>query len=1047
MPRPSRLRRWLLVLAALVVVFTVVGFFVLPPIIKAQAEKRLSAELGRTVKIGQVAVNPYALSVALENFAVLEPDGAATFVGWRRVFVDFGALASLRGAWVLEEVALDGFEGRVAINADQSFNFSDILAKLAPKPAATPAPAPVPAAGAAAKPGKSKPRPLRIAQLAVTEARLEFSDASRPRKFATTLGPVSFTTTNLVMPSDARAPYSFSAVTEAGEKIAWSGTIQTEPAGSTGEFTVENFVIGKHAPYYADHLRAEVADGKVTVRGSYDVHFGEGRRTLKLTGGSVQVRDLKVLERATQAEVLALPALDITGIEADGVTLKASIATVALAGGQVRARREKDGAINLLALLAPPAAARSSAPTAPAPVVPATPAPKPDFRLGEFSVKDFRVEFSDLAAPRPVQLALEALQVSLKNLTLAEGAKMPALIAFTLAPAGSVKIEGEVALAPAAADLKLALAGIELAPVTPYLEQFVNARIAQGAVGATLAAQVAAPAGGPPSATLTGDVQVEKLGLLDARSEALAGFRSLQLRGLRVTSAAELAVALDAIELDAPYARVVVNADKSLNLAAVAKAAPAAAPPSPAPSSPPSPAPAAPAAPAPKIDVGLVTIRDGDFRFTDRSLEPNAALSLRQFTGTIAGLSSTNPTKGDVELKATVDGSGPIAITGKLDPLGAVKKIDLTVDLKNVDLLPLGPYSGKFAGFELARGKLALDVKLKVDGPAIDASNVLTLRQFTFGSAVASPEATKLPVRLGVALLKDLDGNIVIDIPVAGRTDDPSFQIGRVVWRVIGNLLAKVATSPFALLGAAFGGGGDELAFQQFATGRSELDPAETKKLDTMVAALKNRPGLSVSLEGGYDTAADGFALKRVKLADTVRRAAWEKRRETDAALPPPDRFAPTPEEIAVATKRLYDAKFPPGTQFGAPLVAPPKLVEPPPRPQGFFKRIVSTITLEESRQRAAAEKQNTAISEEHKQAAAAAAAAGVPFEEMTGRLAEATEVDANDLRALAQARAERVRDYFVTTGGIAAERLFLAKAGETTKPEGKGPRVFLELQ
>lgn len=1032
MPLRPRLRRWLILIAALLVIFTVVGFFVLPPVIKAQAERRLSAELGRTVRLGKVAVNPYALSLAIENFSILEADGVTPFLGWRRVFVDFGALASLRGEWVLSEVTLDGFSARVAIKPDQSLNFSDILARFAPKPGAAPAPA------AESKAQKAKPRPLRVAKLAVTDARLDFTDASRPQAFATTLGPVSFTTSELLLPSDARAPYGFQAVTEAGEKIAWSGTIQTEPVGSSGEFALENIVLKKYAPYYADRVRADLTDGKLTVRGRYEIALAENQRILRLSGGAVQLRDLKLIERANRTEALALPALDVSGISADGVALAATVESVALAGGHINVRREKDGVINLLALL-PPAGTPAGA--APAGRAATAPGPKPSFTLGDFSLKDLRVDFSDLATPRPVQLALEAVKLSVQRITLAEGAKLPVSLAFGIAPGGTVKIDGDVALAPVAANLKLAIAGIELAPVAPYVEQFVNARITQGVVSAGLLAEVAVPAAGAPTATLSGDLALEKFGLVDeARNEEIAGLRALRLHGLRVAQAQELSVNLDELELDAPSARLVVNSDKTLNLSALAKPAPGA---SPAPPAATTPAPS----PAPKIEVGKITIREGDFRFTDRSLEPNAGLSLRDFGGTITGLSSTNPAKGDIDLKAAVDGTGPVAISGKLDPLGAVKKVDLKIELKNVDLLPLGAYSGKFAGYELARGKLALDVKLKIDGPAIESANVLTLRQFTFGAATTSPDATKLPVRLGVALLKDLAGNIVIDVPVAGRTDDPSFQIGRVVWRVIGNLLAKVATSPFALLGAAFGGGGDDLAFQDFAAGSAAIGDGEQKKLATLATALKNRPGLSLAIEGGYDTAADGHALKRVKLADAVRRAAWEKKRETTPGLPPPDQFAPSPEEIVAATKRLFDEKFPPGTQFGTPLPAAPKPVEPPPKPQGIFKRIVATLTLEERRERAAAEKATAAQDAEHARAVAAARAAGLPLEEMTGRLAEAVTIDVNDLRALAQSRAERVRDYFVTTGGIEAERLFLAKAAENPKPEGKGPRVFLELQ
>jgi hypothetical protein len=423
-------------------------------------------------------------------------------------------------------------------------------------------------------------------------------------------------------------------------------------------------------------------------------------------------------------------------------------------------------------------------------------------------------------------------------------------------------------------------------------------------------------------------------------------------------------------------------------------------------------------------------------------------MAMNQFGGTITELSSTNPAKAKLDLKAKVDGSGVVAIGGKVDPLSAKKSVDLKVDVKNVDLLPLSAYSGKFAGFELARGKMLLDVKVLMEGTKIDASNVITLNQFTFGNPVKSPEATTLPVRLGVALLKDLNGNIVIDVPIQGSTDDPSFGIGRVVGRVIVNLLTKAAVSPFALLGAAFGGGGEELAFQEFAPGAAELQPDEMKKLDTMVKALTNRPGLSLDLQGSFDAAADAYALKRVKLTDTVRRAVWETKRREDPNIPPPDQLVISPEENNAMIKTLYDQKFPPGTEFGAPAPKPPVTPPPPEPPPGLLKRVINVVTFKAIREERA--KDDDARRAEQEQAAAAAAsspAAVIPVEVMTSRLSDATVVDDNDLRALAQSRAQRVRDYFANVGKIAPERLFLAKDQTTTDDKRKGPRVFLNLQ
>ena len=1046
MKPPSPLRRRLLILAVLVALFTLTGFFILPPILKSQLEKRLSATLGRRVTVEKIRLNPYALTLTLENFAIQDQAGAALFVGWRKLHVNFDALGSLRGEWVLSEIALDGFDARIAVNRDQSLSFADILAKLtAPDPTKPASPATTTPA-APAKP----PRPVRIVSLKVSEARLAFADASRAQPFATTLGPLTFALTEFRTVSEAGAPYRFEAVSESGERLVWSGTLQAEPLRSAGEFAVENLALPKYAPYYADRLQADLAEGKVSVRGHYEIDFAGDKRAMKLTGGAVQLRGIKLVERATKEIAFELSALDLSGLEADGVTQKARIGSLLLTGGHVRARREKDGSINWLAMLQPPPRTTAPAPVAPTvAAAPAAPAKPPEVTIGEVALKDFQVNVADLAAPRPVQHALTALQFSLKDVTLVAGALMPLQLGFALAPQGKVQLEGSVGLSPLVADLKLTLAGVELPPLTPYLEEFINARIAQGSVAATLAAQVALPVGQPPAATVSGDITVEKLSVLDAKSEELAGFGTLALRGLRATTAPELAVSLTEINVAAPYARVVVNADKSLNLASIARSAPApTAGTTPPPATPAVPAPASVPAPAPKIEIGKITISDGDYRFTDRSLEPNVRMAINQFGGTIAGLSSSNMAKADVDLKATVDGAGPVAITGKLDALGTSKTVDLKIDFKNVDLLPLSPYSGKFAGFELARGKLLLDVKVLVDGKKIDATNVVTLNQFTFGAPVKSPDATGLPVRLGIALLKDMDGKIVIDVPIQGSTDDPNFRIGRVVLRVIINLLTKVATSPFALLGAAFGGGGDELAFQDFAAGESALTAGEIKKLQTLVQALNNRPGLSLNLEGSYDTAADAYALKRVKLADTVRRTVWETKRATDPNIAPPAQLVISAEERVAAIKKLFDGKFPPGSPQGTPVPPAPKPVAPPaPPPVGFFKRIVRTVTMQAKREERAAVQENTKLSAEHAQAVAAALAAGLPLEEMTGRLAETMTIDDNDLRALGQARAQQVRDYFITTGKIAAERLFLSKPGDDAAKPGKGPRVFLELQ
>ncbi|RXK53119.1 DUF748 domain-containing protein [Oleiharenicola lentus] len=1027
---PSRWRRKLWIAGGLLAAYAVGGFLVAPGIVKSQLEKHATAALGRTVTVGKVKVNPFAVSLTLEDLDVRLKEGTGSFLRWRRLYVNADPLTSVVGAWKLGAVELDGFQVTAILHPDGTFNFADILEKL------TAAPAGAPAAG----PGKPPPA-VQVGRLVVQQAQLNFVDESRSRPFSTALGPVSFNLTEFHTTAERGAPYHFEAVSESGERFTWTGTISAAPLSSAGELKLENIQLPKYAAYYADFVQADLTGGRLSVGGRYEAKFDRENREMKLLGGTLQLRDLNLVERSNQHPVLALHELGIQGITADIFRHQAQIGTIGMGGGQLNVRREADGSINLLQLLPARTGPRANEMAVSSRASGGDPI---NFVIREIDLRDFGIVVEDLATPRSTPLATTIVRLGLLEVTLAEKAEIPLDMSLTWAPTGTVNVKGVLALMPELkASLQTDVAKFSLIPLGPYLERFANVHLAQGAASGSgmVTFQMS---GDTPAITFDGGLTVAQLGLVDAaHNEPLVGFTSLSLTGLKASTAPQLTVSVDEVNFTAPYARVFVAKDGAFNLAALAQTSTPAAPAEgadPAPPAPLAPAPAQAAAPLPKITIGRVVIADGDFSFADGSLEPNVRLAVTQFGGTIAGLSSENLARADVDLKASVNGAGPIAITGRMDPLGVKKFVDLKVDFRNVDLVPLSPYSGKFAGFELARGQLNLDVKARLDDKQLDAENVITLNQFTFGAPVESPDATKLPVRLGVALLKDMDGKIVIDVPMTGSIDDPSLRIGKVVWRVIGNLLTKAATSPFALLGSMFGGGGDELAFQEFAPGGRELLPAETAKLATMVKALTNRPGLSLAIEGGFDAPADTAALRQHKLAALLRSRIWEEMRAANPNLPPPEQLEIAPEARAAMLKKLFDEKFPPGTELVAPPPpAPAVAAAPAPVRKNLLRRVVDAFTTPPAPATPAADPVVTTVPDP-------ATATGPTPEEMTARLVETMEVTDNDLRALAESRAQRVRDYFLTEGKIAGDRLFLS-AGSPTQAENKGPRVFLSLQ
>lgn len=268
----------------------------------------------------------------------------------------------------------------------------------------------------------------------------------------------------------------------------------------------------------------------------------------------------------------------------------------------------------------------------------------------------------------------------------------------------------------------------------------------------------------------------------------------------------------------------------------------------------------------PSIRVGTLIVSNATLAFGDHSVQPNAGLIVTGIQARVTGF--TTDTNGMTELAVSgrVDNTAPFTVTGRINPFNLDANSAMQVAFKGIDLTAAGPYAGKYAGYLIRKGKVSFDLNYDIRQRALVASNSVLVDQFTFGEATGSPDATKLPVRLAVAILKDRNGQIKLDVPIEGHIDDPKFRYWGAVWQVVGGLLTKIATAPFSMLGSMFGGGGDELGYQQFAAGSAVLLSNETKKLDVLVTALTERPGLSLEITGSIDPVTDREPLQRAKL-------------------------------------------------------------------------------------------------------------------------------------------------------------------------------------
>lgn len=598
--------------------------------------------------------------------------------------------------------------------------------------------------------------------------------------------------------------------------------------------------------------------------------------------GRVALRDLALADKGGK-NYLKVPELALTLAEANLLAQEVHFSEINLQSPSVTFERLADGRILPVALLVPP-----DKPQPKGGGKTAAPAEKPGkteggpfkFTISRLGLNKGRVDFLDSAVgamgkekKTTAHLTLDNLVIQVEALSNTPESLAKVTIASTLNGAGTLKASGQLGLEPVQSRLNLKLTNLALKPFQPYISEQANLIIAGGKLTVSGALALTPKKGGGLKNDFQGEAALANLATLDTvLGEDLVKWHNLEVKKIHYSSdPGQLSIA--AINLAEPYINVLLGQDGTLNLASIRPEKPAAAKPPETPSAqeaPPPPPPEAAKSQPFATDIGSIKVSGGSLNFIDRQVNPAYGASLSELSGSVSDLSSMAETSAEVVFSAKLDQQAPMKITGRINPLREDLLVDLKVDFTDINMSPISPYSGKFIGYKIDKGKLNLDLKYDIVNRRLISQNKVFLDQFTLGETVESPDAANLPVRLALALLRDRKGGIILDLPVEGSLDDPAFRIGRVVIRVLINLITKAATSPFALLGALIPEGQD-IQFIAYDAGRAELSPDSAAKLITVAKILFERPDLRIDLIGKVDPAADSAALTEQHLTSRIK--------------------------------------------------------------------------------------------------------------------------------------------------------------------------------
>lgn len=538
------------------------------------------------------------------------------------------------------------------------------------------------------------------------------------------------------------------------------------------------------------------------------------------------------------------------------------------------------------------------------------------WRLGQLALRDGSLGWRDATAvvarkPAGVALDVAALQLQagpfsggptglgVEPVELQATARVgaPGRGGAAATEPGRLDYKGRVKLVPFSTQGRLEFTRLPLHAVEPYFGDVLNLELPRADASFRGSVDVAVAAAGA-TVRVKGDGALEDVRAnsvlaqvgTDAgppTSDELLSWKALSLRGidLALQPGTPLSLGISETALSDFYARVVINDQGRINLqnlmrssapeptpvkgAAAAKVPPA------------QPAPASAAASKPVIRMGPITLLNGRVLFSDRFVRPNYSASLSELTGRLGAFSSVleagSAGLADLELRGRAEGTASLEVSGKLNPLATPLALDIQGKVRELDLPPLSPYTIKYAGHGIERGKLSVNVAYKIDPDGrLNASNNIILNQLSFGEQVEGAPAS-LPVKLAVALLADRDGVIDINLPISGSLNDPDFRLAPIVGRLLLNLVAKAVTSPFSLLASAFGGGHSESNEIAFAPGGADLMPDARQRLDKVAQALQDRPALKLTVVGQVNVQVEREGYRRQQLAQMM---LAEKRRQ-----------------------------------------------------------------------------------------------------------------------------------------------------------------------
>ncbi len=784
-------------------------------------------------------------------------------------------------------VSLDIYDPQFYVDRDSSgrWNFQRIMPQ---KETATVVEEEVAAEGDAAK---SLPL-LTVEKLALIDGQIHYRDDFIPGGVTEEIRKINLELNHISTHREQKTATTLKLQTDRNFSVAINGELGLNPLAANLQLTADTLPLKPYYPYLEGLLTAPI-EGVLNLAGDI-IYTKDGN--LQVQEAQLTLSDLLV--PFSGKDKFTLSDFSVTGSSFDLQQQQVNLGAIQLNGGDIKATRFADGSLSPLQLLREQPVTEE-------------PARKPDTEAGEpwkiraesVDLQKFQLLLTDLSLAKKPQAKIRNLKLHAKNLSYPVAGKSPFSLAANVGKKGSIKAKGTLVHTPLQLQAQTNIKSFPLTFFNNFVPEGLNINVKNGKFFSALTVNLKQQ---PDKfiGDFSGKLNINNFDLRDPLGDGeLLTWENLNLEGIK-GEIAPFSLHIKDVALSDYSASIQITPEGKVNLTSLttSEEEPEVKKDESKQSSPEKTVTAeatAKAEPPLDIQVDTLTLQGGTVSFADRHLPKTFSTTMYKLGGRVTGLAADEQMQADVDLRGQLERHSPLTISGKINPLSRDLFADLTLSFKDIDLTPMTPYSGTYLGYVIDKGKLNLDLSYLIEQQKISAKNQVMIDQFTFGDTVKSDQATSLPVAFAVALLKDSNDEIHLDIPISGDLSDPDFSLGGVIFTVLKNLLVKAATSPFSLL-ASMLGGDEDFSEITFASGLATIDTEQLTKLETLAEMLVKRPALTLEISAFADKEKDPEAYRQEQLRKMLVDAKWQELEE--AGTPPP-----TKEEVVVSAEEYPD--------------------------------------------------------------------------------------------------------------------------------------------